>query len=169
MHVRGSLLLLPIAFAGCFSSVSLFPHAYLLEGREIPTGLTLAATPFQNPGPVPESLMAESDDFIDASFARPDEAWGEWFYVSEGTQSDDEIGLLAMYWKNPATPQAFLAAARNDPDGSDGYCDVEQEYFALVDGNVVVFVWGDGDGKAYGDDMVAALKRQNPSLKGICE
>jgi hypothetical protein len=140
-----------------------YPHAYLVEGSSVPSGLRLTDLPpdvasqyniESNPGEIPKEHL---DDFGDAS-TRPSAAWIEVL----GTRTrPDAITVLALQFPDAQHANTFRQTAQLR-------CAVGGAAL-LQDGDVVVLVIvGDSSALSYYQSVVSKILVQVSGVKRVC-
>jgi hypothetical protein len=141
-----------------------YPHANLVEGSAVPSGLRLASIPAEirdeygietNPGPVNDDNL---DQLSSATGQRPDKAWVEVL----GTRTrQDAITVFALDFKDTDAASAFRQTAQFKCS-TGGFA-------VLQDGDVVVMVVvGDSSALTYFSQVVSKIVSQVSELKLYC-
>lgn len=138
-----------------------YPHAYLVEGDHVPSGLKLAPVPDNaendfgiksNPGEVPKDRISEMGD----ASMRPQTAWIE---VLGTTGTPSAITILALQFEDEDHADSFASAARFQCQAG--------AHAVLQDGDVVVLISSNG-ASTYYSRIVNTIMGQVSGLHKVC-
>jgi hypothetical protein len=140
-----------------------YPHAYLVEGSSVPSGMQLPSVPqdaqdqwgvTSNPGEVPKEHLAEIGD----SSIRPTQAWVE---VLSARGTPNALSVIAAKFPDADRASSFVATARVRCLAGGAA--------VLQDGDVVVLVIvGDSAAMPYYTKVKQTILGQVSGIRTVC-
>lgn len=156
----GATAVLYAAHAGPFA----YPHAYLVEGSSVPSGLSLPAVPAdareeygitENPGQVPRDNFENVDG---SGGPTPEDVWMEVF-AARGQSG--ALTVLAIQYANEDDAKSVA--------GVTSFRCMAGGFAVLRDGDVVVMVIvGNSAGQSYFSKVVTTIMSQTSGIKRVC-